>query len=221
MDGAAVEAVAAAARRAGVADIVIMLAPAERRSFGSPYAAGFTGFLVKPVRARSLQVRLDPVERLQHAAETGPADDVSAEQPVSGLRVLVAEDNEINALLLTRTLERLGCIAVWARDGGEAVRLAEEARSGRSQGFDLALLDVRMPVLDGLAVARRIRAAEMAQALARLPIVAVSANTAEEDRRQALAAGMDDCLAKPLSREQLRGWIQRLSQLRTGQMLSA
>lgn len=221
LPGGEVQAVATAARRAGVADIVIMLAPAERRSFGSPYAAGFTGFLVKPVRARSLQVRLDPVERLQHAAETGPADDVSAEQPVSGLRVLVAEDNEINALLLTRTLERLGCIAVWARDGGEAVRLAEEARSGRSQGFDLALLDVRMPVLDGLAVARRIRAAEMAQGLARLPIVAVSANTAEEDRRQALAAGMDDCLAKPLSREQLRGWIERLSQLRTGQMLSA
>lgn len=221
LPGGEVQAVAAAARRAGVADIVIMLAPAERRSFGSPYAAGFTGFLVKPVRARSLQVRLDPVERLQHAAEAAPASGTSAEQPVAGLRVLVAEDNEINALLLTRTLERLGCIAVWARDGGEAVRLAEEARSGRSVDFDLALLDVRMPVLDGLTVARRIRAAEAALGLARLPIVAVSANTAEEDRREALAVGMDDCLAKPLSREQLRGWIERLSQLRTAQMLSA
>jgi len=221
LPGGEVAAVAAAARRAGVADIVIMLAPAERRSFGSPYAAGFTGFLVKPVRARSLQVRLDPVERLQHAAETAPANDVSAERPIAGLRVLVAEDNEINALLLTRTLERLGCMAVWARDGGEAVRLVEEARSGMSDPFDLALLDVRMPVLDGLAVARRIRAAETVLGLARLPIVAVSANTAEEDRREALAAGMDDCLAKPLSREQLRGWVERLSQLRTRQMLSA
>ena len=221
LPGGEVEAVAAAARRAGVADIVIMLAPAERRSFGSPYAAGFSGFLVKPVRARSLQVRLDPVERLQHAAETVTADDASAQQPVAGLRVLVAEDNEINALLLTRTLERLGCMAVWARDGGEAIRLAEEARSGRSQGFDLALLDVRMPVLDGLAVARQIRAAEKAPGSERLPIVAVTANTAEEDRREALAAGMDDCLAKPLSREQLSGWVERLSQLRTAQMLSA
>lgn len=221
LPGGEVEALADAARRSGVADIVIMLAPAERRSFGSPYAAGFSGFLVKPVRARSLQVRLDPVERLRHTAETVPAGDASAQQPAAGLRVLVAEDNEINALLLTRTLERLGCLAVWARDGGEAVRLVEEARAGKSQCFDLALLDVRMPVLDGLAVARRIRAAETAQGLARLPIVAVSANTAEEDRREALAAGMDDCLAKPLSREQLRGWIERLSQLRTEQMLSA
>lgn len=221
LPGGEVEAVAAAARRAGVADIVIMLAPAERRSFGSPYAAGFSGFLVKPVRARSLQARLDPVERSQGAAVAAPADDAPAGQPAAGLRVLVAEDNEINALLLTRTLERLGCSAAWARDGGEAVRLVEEARSGRSAGFDLALLDVRMPVLDGLGVARRIRAAENALGTSRLPILAVTANTAEEDRREALAAGMDDCLAKPLSREQLRGWIERLSQLRTAQMLSA
>ncbi|SFB83845.1 Signal transduction histidine kinase [Bosea sp. CRIB-10] len=221
LPGGEIEAVAAAARRAGVADIVIMLAPAERRSFGSPYAAGFSGFLVKPVRARSLQVRLDPVKRSQGTAVAAPAGVASARQPVAGLRVLVAEDNEINALLLTRSLERFGCSAVWARDGGEAVRLIEEARSGEVKGFDLALLDVRMPVLDGLAVARRIRAAEKAPGSERLPIVAVTANTAEEDRREALAAGMDDCLAKPLSREQLRGWIERLSHLRTTQMLSA
>ncbi|KRE24356.1 hypothetical protein ASE66_03735 [Bosea sp. Root483D1] len=220
LPGGEVEALAAAARGAGVADIVIMLAPAERRSFGSPYAAGFTGFLVKPVRARSLQVRLDPVGRSQGAV-AAPATAASALPPDAGLRVLVAEDNEINALLLTRTLERFGCSAVWARDGGEAVRLIEEARSGKAHSFDLALLDVRMPVLDGLAVARRIRSAEKALGSDRLPIVAVTANTAEDDRREALAAGMDDCLAKPLSREQLRGLIGRLSQSRTVEFLSA
>jgi len=221
LPGGTVEALAVAARSAGVADIVIMLAPAERRSFGSPYVAGFTGFLVKPVRARSLQVRLDPVERARGAAVAEPETEISVQQPVAGLQVLVAEDNEINALLLTRTLERLGCTAVWARDGGEAIRLVEEARSGKSQGFDLALLDVRMPVQDGLAVSRRIRAAESALGTSRLPIVAVTANTAEEDRREALAAGMDDCLAKPLSREQLRGWIDRLSRPRKAEILSA
>jgi signal transduction histidine kinase/CheY-like chemotaxis protein len=221
LPGGAVEALASAARRAGVADIVIMLAPAERRNFGSPYAAGFSGFLVKPVRARSLQVRLDPVERSQEVVMAPPAADASAQPPAAGLRVLVAEDNEINALLLTRTLERFGCSAIWARDGGEAVRLIEEARSGKAKGFDLALLDVRMPVLDGLAVARRIRTAEKASGSSRMPIVAVTANTAEEDRREALAAGMDDCLAKPLSREQLRGWIDRVSQVRTVEILSA
>ena len=90
LPGGEVEALSAAAARAGVADIVIMLAPVERRTFGSPYAAGFTGFLVKPVRARSLQVRLDPVERSQGAAVAASASDVSARPPASGLRVLVA-----------------------------------------------------------------------------------------------------------------------------------
>jgi PAS domain S-box-containing protein len=221
LPGGEVAAVAAAARRAGVADIVIMLAPAERRSFGSPYAAGFSGFLVKPVRARSLQVRLDPVGRSQGGADVAPAADPSIQPPVAGLRVLVAEDNEINALLLTRTLERLGCAAVWARDGGEAARLVEAALGGAGPGFDLVLLDIRMPVQDGLAVARRIRTIEAGLSAGRLPILAVTANTAEEDRQQALAAGMDDCLAKPLSREQLRGWVDRISRLRTVQLLSA
>lgn len=220
LPGGEVEAVADAARRAGVGDIVIMLAPAERRSFGSPFAAGFTGFLVKPVRARSLYARLGPAGDVPKA---GTASEAGAPLPgtASGLHVLVAEDNEINALLVTRTLERLGCTASWARDGGEAIRLIDEAHAGKGRGFDLALLDIRMPVLDGLALTRRIRAAETALGTARLPIVAVSANTAEEDRREALAAGVDDCLAKPLAREQLRGWIDRLSQARTAQARSA
>ncbi|RXT55947.1 hypothetical protein B6S44_07615 [Bosea sp. Tri-44] len=221
LPGGEAQAVAAAARRAGVADIVIMLAPAERRSFGSPYAAGFTGFLVKPIRARSLQVRLDPAERSKTLAALPPATDPSIQPPGAGLRVLVAEDNEINALLLTRTLERLGCTAVWARDGGEAMRFVEATLGGGGQGFDLVLLDIRMPVQDGLAVARRIRTIEAELGAGRLPILAVTANTAEEDRQQALAAGMDDCLAKPLSREQLRSWIDRLSPLRTVEALSA
>ncbi|WP_186418257.1 response regulator [Bosea sp. CS1GBMeth4] len=212
-----VEAVAAAARRAGVAEILIMLAPAERRSFGSPFAAGFTGFLVKPVRARSLYARLGPAGEAPHAGTAREAG-AAVPGPASGLHVLVAEDNEINALLLTRTLERLGCTAAWARDGGEAIRLIDDMHSGKGREFDLALIDIRMPVLDGLALTRRVRAAEAALGAARLPIVAVTANTAAEDRREALASGVDDCLAKPLAREQLRGWIDRLSQ---GRMVRA
>jgi signal transduction histidine kinase/DNA-binding response OmpR family regulator len=213
LPGGTVEAVAAAARQAGVADILIMLSPSERRSFGSPYAAGFTGFLVKPVRARSLYGRLDDAG---HTA-TGPDRDALPAEPVqgaSGLQVLVAEDNEINALLVTRTLERLGCVAIWARDGQEAVALVEEAFAGKRPSFDLALLDIRMPVLDGLAAARRIRAAEQAAGGRRLPIIAVTANTAEADRLAALESGMDDCLAKPLSRQHLRNWVERLARQR-------
>ncbi|RDJ20241.1 response regulator [Bosea caraganae] len=203
----------AAARTAGVTDSLIVLSPFERRQFGSPLAAGFTGFLVKPVRARSLYERLSPAppavaaESLASAAPATQPKEAAAPR----LSVLVAEDNEINALLATRTLERLGCAATWARNGREAVALAEAALAGKGQGFGLILLDIRMPELDGHAAARAIRAAEARCFGSRkVPILAVTANVAEADRRAALAAGMDDCLAKPLEREALRGWIEQI-----------
>lgn len=203
-------ALAAAARAAGVAQILVVLSPFERRQFGSPRAAGFSGFLVKPVRARSLYERFAE-RRDGDAAQPAEADPSSGEPAGPSLRVLVAEDNEINALLATRTLERLGCVAVWARDGREARELAEAGLGGRGPAFDLILLDIRMPELDGLAVARCIRAEEKRRrATRRTPILAVSANVAEADRHAALAAGVDDCLAKPLARETLRRWVQRV-----------
>ncbi|MGL4973959.1 MAG: ATP-binding protein, partial [Bosea sp. (in: a-proteobacteria)] len=181
---------------------IILLSPQERRSLGSPASAGFDGFLVKPLRARSLYQRLGSTEA--HPQPTRDSATMPASTPAPKLRVLVAEDNEINALLMTRTLERLGCLPVWARDGREALLLAEASLSGAQPAFDLVLMDVRMPGLDGLSAARLIRAAEQAAAVtSRLIILAVSANVAETDRRAALAAGMDDCLGKPLTREAL------------------
>ncbi|KFC66947.1 Multi-sensor hybrid histidine kinase [Bosea sp. LC85] len=206
--------VAAAARQAGVGECLILMSPFERRQFGSPLAGGFTGFLVKPVRARSLYERLAPPARPRR--ETLPPRGVTPIQARDPgppqLTVLIAEDNDINGLLVTRTLERLGCTAVWARDGREAVALIEAGLTGKRAPFDLILLDIRMPELDGLEAARRIRALE--SSLGRpnlLPIVAVTANVAEEDRQAALAAGMNDCLAKPLAREALSAWIARVA----------
>ncbi len=192
---------------------IILLSPQERRSLGSPASAGFDGFLVKPLRARSLYQRLGGTEATPLAMRAAPVASTSA--PAPKLRVLVAEDNEINALLMTRTLERLGCLPVWARDGREALLLAEASLSGMQPAFDLVLMDVRMPGLDGLSASRLIRAAEQAAgASSRLTILAVSANVAETDRRAALAAGMDDCLGKPLTRETLSRWIDDLAKLR-------
>ncbi|HEY5797134.1 MAG TPA: ATP-binding protein [Bosea sp. (in: a-proteobacteria)] len=203
-------ALAEAARAAGVADCLIMLSPLERRQFGSPRDAGFTGFLVKPVRARSLYERLSPRPGpVAGTVETpGPQAQRSSRLRLS---VLVAEDNEINALLATRTLERFNCAPVWVRDGREALAAIEAGLNGTGPSFDLVLLDIRMPELDGLAVARAVRALEQARSgLAPLPLVAVSANVAEDDRAAALAAGMDDCLAKPLDRAALERWLDRV-----------
>ncbi|PZO00314.1 MAG: hybrid sensor histidine kinase/response regulator [Hyphomicrobiales bacterium] len=202
---------AEAARLAGVADCLIMLSPLERRQFGSPREAGFTGFLVKPVRARSLYERLSP--RPATIAPVVEAFGSLASQPSRPrLSVLVAEDNEINALLATRTLERFGCAAIWARDGREALAAIAASLDGTGPSFDLVLLDIRMPELDGLAVARAVRAMERDRpGLARLSLVAVSANVAAGDRASALAAGMDDCLAKPLDRMALQRWLDRIA----------
>lgn len=204
-------ALAAEARRAGVGDCLIMLSPLERRQFGSPREAGFTGFLVKPVRARSLYQRLSPRPVIA-AAPAELADPLPQTPARPRLTVLVAEDNEINALLATRTLERFGCAAVWAPDGRRALAAIEAGLAGTGQAFDLVLLDIRMPELDGLAVARAVRAREKERpGRPALPLVAVSANVAEGDRAAALAAGMDDCLAKPLDRAALQRWLDRIA----------
>lgn len=203
-------ALAAEARRAGVADCLIMLSPLERRQFGSPREAGFTGFLVKPVRARSLYQQLSPRPVLSAVAAEPAASPSPPSRP--RLTVLVAEDNEINALLATRTLERFGCATVWAPDGSRALAAIEAGFAGEGPCFDLVLLDIRMPGMDGLAVARAVREREKERPdRAPLPLVAISANVSEGDRAAALAAGMDDCLAKPLERAALQRWLDRVA----------
>jgi PAS domain S-box-containing protein len=207
----AVRALASAAAEAGVQERLIMLSPGERRAIGAPRAAGFSGFLIKPIRARSLYERLSP----QPAAVSSDISREPATEPSAAagprLTVLVAEDNEINALLVTRTLERLGCAAICVGDGRQALAQIEASLAGSQARFDLALLDIRMPELDGLAAARAIRAMEAkARTSTALPLIAVTANVSSSDRAAALAAGMDDCLAKPLERATLERWLQRV-----------
>ncbi len=135
----------------------------------------------------------------------------AAPQGAAGVQVLLAEDNEINAMIATRMLERTGAQVTWAQDGAAALR---EAKAGfaAGAGFDLILMDVRMPEMDGLAATRAIRAAEAELGLPkRIPILGVSANVAEEDVAEALAAGMNDCLPKPLDRARLMGWVMRIA----------
>jgi signal transduction histidine kinase/CheY-like chemotaxis protein len=195
------------ARAAAVPRRIIILSPLERRAFGPPAAAGFDGFLVKPVRGRSLLAHLRGGS--ERVADIGRAADAAPEPAVERPRVLLAEDNEINALLARRTLEKLGVEPVWARNGQEAVDLMTAALTGQALPFALGVFDVRMPVMDGLRAARLIRDEETALGLMqRMPLIAVTANVSAEDRSAAIAAGFDDCLPKPLVREQLAVWLR-------------
>jgi CheY-like chemotaxis protein len=202
-------ALAGLAQRCGVSRRYIALTPFDRRGFGSPMESGFTGFLVKPARSRTLDVRLGG--QLTTAPDDGASQEALPPQRlIARARVLIAEDNDINALLLQRHIEKAGGEAVRVRDGREALGLLESALAGDAAPFQIAFFDVRMPNLDGLSAARLFRIAERAAGHAKpMPIVAVSANASESDRSAALAAGMDDCLGKPVDRERLIGWLVR------------
>jgi CheY-like chemotaxis protein len=123
-----------------------------------------------------------------------------------GLAILVAEDNEINALLAKALLQRLGHRPTIVTTGDAAVaawRAGESTSAGGGGRFDLVLMDVHMPGSDGIAATRTIRAIEMAGHARRTPIIALTANALDEDRDSCLAAGMDGFLTKPLDRERL------------------
>jgi signal transduction histidine kinase/CheY-like chemotaxis protein len=200
----AVGAQAAGVLARGAASIprrIVLVTPAERHELADLKAAGFTGYLVKPVRAASLAARFGNAasDEADMADQTTTA---SAAEPGEGLSVLVAEDNAINALLARALLHRLGHRPAMAANGAAAL---ESWRAAANAGahFDLVLMDVHMPELDGLEATRRIRAAEAAFGLRRTRIVALTANAFGEDREACLAAGMDDFLVKPLDRDRL------------------
>jgi CheY-like chemotaxis protein len=200
------------ARLAGVGRSAVLLSPFERRDFGPPSAAGFDTYLVKPVRARSLFERLTkPLPAKPNPAEPNRPRATTAKprNRAGAPRVLLAEDNEINALLAIKSLEKLGAVVDWAKDGHEALALAEASFSGVRPAYSLVLMDIRMPGLDGHETTRRIRHLE--RALGRTEprkVIALTANALKEDEEAARAAGLDGFLAKPFDLAALRGLIE-------------
>jgi CheY-like chemotaxis protein len=194
---AATQRLASAARAHGAAKSLVLFSPFERRAFGEAIVHDFDGWLVKPVRLESLYARLN--SKMSTSADRGGASpQVEAPALLSGRRILLAEDNEVNALLVESHLRRLGAEVVRAHDGVEAVEKAQGAISGEEKRFDAVLLDIRMPRLDGLAAAQLVRAAEAKAGAPRTRMIALTANAFDEDRRAALDAGLDDFLTKPV-----------------------
>ena len=120
--------------------------------------------------------------------------------------MLVVEDNELNREIMVEVLTAAGLAVEEAEDGTVAVEKVREAASGY---YDLILMDIQMPVLDGYGATKAIRALEN-QGLASIPIIAMTANAFEEDRQAALASGMNDHLAKPLDVGRLFSLLEAL-----------
>ncbi|KAB2920028.1 MAG: response regulator [Dechloromonas sp.] len=167
--------------------------------------AGFDAYLTKPVKQTLLESGLRTL--------IGMAGEVPAQHPLitrhtlaeAGRhgRILLAEDNETNRRLATKLLERMGHRVEVATNGLEALeRLADG-------GFDLVLMDCQMPVMDGFQTVAAIRAGAVAGVDSSLPVIAMTAGALDSDRDNALAAGMNDYLAKPINVPDFEACLQR------------
>ena len=148
-----------------------------------------------------------PLQRARHV-EAAPDAAPPGEGAVSlaGLHVLIAEDMELNAEVLTDLLDMEDVTSEWAQNGQQAVARFAESEANH---FDAILMDMRMPVMDGLAATREIRRLDRPDAT-RIPIIALTANAFEEDVKTCLQAGMDAHLSKPVDIEQLKALLGRM-----------
>lgn len=197
---------------------IVLLSAGERHDLEALKGLGFDAYLIKPVRRRSLFAQILGRETLADTPPPGRDRPRDVPGPARRLRILLAEDNEINARLAVALIERMGHEVVRVPDGRAALRQLSGSAEHGPAAFDLVLMDVHMPELDGFATTRRIRAlahGDAGQGPGAIPIVALTANAFQEDRDACLAAGMDDYLAKPVSPGELSTVLARWSTQRS------
>jgi signal transduction histidine kinase/CheY-like chemotaxis protein len=187
---------------------LIMLTSMGTRGDASRLAQGhFAAYLTKPIREAQLRSCL--MMLAGRPAQDGGRPLVTRHtlrEASRRLRVLLAEDNRTNQKVATIMLERLGHDVVVASNGAEAVDAL------KASGYDLVLMDVQMPEMDGIEATRRIRTGHSGDANTRIPIVAMTAHAMKGDRERCLESGMDAYLAKPIKPADLRDVIDQLVQ---------
>ena len=196
--------------------LVMLSSVTHRAGTGELAAAGFAAYLVKPVHQSDLMDTLANAWAGRNAAPEAVPVLVSssysrfhAQAPPPGLahtRVLVVEDNAVNQKVAQRMLERLGCRVDVAGDGRAALDLLATIP------YDLVLMDVQMPVMDGLEATRELRRRERGSGHHR-PVVAMTAHAMESDRERCLEAGMDDYISKPVRRRDLLRVLRELGKV--------
>jgi CheY-like chemotaxis protein/HPt (histidine-containing phosphotransfer) domain-containing protein len=167
-------------------------------------AAGIAAYVTKPVSRPELQMALARVMNLRTELPKLPQPAASLPQAQRALDVLLVEDNAINQKLAIALLERWGHTITVAENGAIAVEMVA------SHAYDLVLMDMMMPVMDGLEATQLIRA--MPAPAATVPIIAMTANAMESDRERCLAAGMNDYISKPIKAQELQDLLQKVGQ---------
>lgn len=185
--------------------LIMMLTSADRSDDLARYQqSGIAGCLIKPVKQSELLDAIVLAVGAAAPAAAAPATAIPTRTATRPKSILLAEDSPINQKLAIGLLERWGHRVTVATTGNEAVRLTAE------QPFDLVLMDVQMPELDGLDATRQIRQREN-QTGGHLPIIAMTAHAMKGDRELCLSAGMDGYLMKPIRAEQLFRQIEEVS----------
>ena len=180
--------------------ILVLVSSSEYRELETVNHLEATRCLSKPISLSNLKRALTDI--LSGERETAGSDQASDSFTYSGYRFLVADDNPINLKLISSILGQRGAEVLEARDGKEAVDLAFR------MNFDLILMDLHMPVMDGKAATRRIRSRE--SAAEHTPVIALTADIIPASRDQAFNAGIDDYLTKPVEEAELWHAINRL-----------
>lgn len=177
------------------ARVVIVTAGASRSGLRRQIGDEAEAYLLRPVRRRSLENVLWPEQSVSIDIPT-----VVSARPIHrdgrAARILIVEDHPVNQMLAQRFVGRAGYEFGLAEDGEQALEMIQ------AESWDAVLMDCQMPVMDGVEATRRIRADEVGSDR-HLPIIAMTANALEGDRRRAMAAGMDDYLTKPLQPERM------------------
>ena len=167
--------------------------------------AGVTAFVSKPMFPSDLNKVLRDCMGKTETAEEG-----TEKCDFSGKKVLLVEDNELNREIASAVLEEYGCTVVSAEDGDIAVEMMRAAKEG---DYDIVLMDIQMPTMNGHEATRQIRKLPLTDVskgwIEHLPIIAMTANAFEEDRKAALEAGMNEHIAKPIDLEQLKAMLTR------------
>jgi CheY-like chemotaxis protein len=189
---------------------IVVLDTGAKVDFTEFQRAGYDAYLLRPVRPQSL---LEGI-RAGFAEPPPPAPALPLQAPQlrrqgKAPSVLLVEDNDVNALVARRMLEKAGCEIRLTRNGREALEVFRRVVAGTDAPVDIVLMDLHMPVMDGIDATRAIRELLEVSPLKAPPIIAVTANAFEEDRRLCLEAGMDDYLAKPFEREELHRLLER------------
>ena len=181
------------------------MADAQEGSAREVWDAGFDAFLPKPVVKDELAAVIRTVLGDTREEKTLVTRHTACEVSLAGIRVLVAEDVPANWELMLTYLDMFECVAAHAANGKEAVEMV------RAHDYDVCLMDMQMPVMDGLQAARAIR-----KDLGKdIPIIALTAAIMEEDRGNAKFAGMNDFLIKPVDLKLLKATILKWGKRRT------